>query len=146
VTAEPLWLEARDVLAIHDELLREFGGRPGVRDPGLLESALGSPKHHFAYGERDVYQLAAAYAHALARDHPVVDGNKRTAFMTAYVFLGVNGKVFQAAEEEVVRTMLLLAANELSKDALAEWLRGASTPARKTRPSKKAPKRPRPSR
>ena len=128
MTAEPAWLESRDILPIHEELLREFGGIAGLRDSGLLESALGSPRNHFAYGERDLFRLAAAYAVALTRNHPFVDGNKRTAFMAAYVFLGVNGHDFQACEEDVVRTMLLLAQKKLSEEELAEWLRESSVP------------------
>lgn len=130
MTAEPTWLESRDILPIHEELLREFGGSAGLRDSGLLESALGSPRNHFAYGERDLFRLAAAYAFALSRDHPFVDGNKRAAFMAAYVFLGVNGQDFQAREEDVVRTMLLLAEKKLSEEELAGWLRKSSVPAR----------------
>ena len=126
MTVEPRWLKVSDILPIHEQLLNEFGGRVGVRDSGLLESALGSPKNHFAYGERDLFGLAAAHAYALTRNHPFVDGNKRVAFMAAYVFLGVNGHDFQAMEEDVVRTMLLLAERKLSERELAEWLRASS--------------------
>jgi death-on-curing protein len=137
MTAEPTWLESHDILPIHEELLREFGGSAGLRDSGLLESALGSPRNHFAYGERDHFRLAAAYAVALTRNHPFVDGNKRAAFMAAYVFLGVNGHDFRAREEDVVGTMLLLAQKKLSEEELAEWLRASSPPAKKTRRRRK---------
>jgi death-on-curing protein len=126
VSEEPSWLEKRDVLAIHQELLLAFGGRPGLRDEGLLESALGSPKNHFAYGERDLFRLAGAYAYALTRDHPFVDGNKRIAFLAAYVFLGVNGYKLEAEEDDVVRTMLSLARGTLTVEEVIEWLRGRS--------------------
>jgi death-on-curing protein len=137
VTAEPTWLESRDIVSIHEELLREFGGSAGLRDSGLLESALGSPRNHFAYGERDHFRRAAAYAVALTRNHPFVDGNKRAAFMAAYVFLGVNGHDLQAREEDVVRTMLLLARRKLSEEELSEWFRESCLPAKGTKRRKK---------
>jgi death-on-curing protein len=137
VTAEPTWLESRDTLPIHEELQREFGGSAGLRDSGLFESALGISRNHFVYSERDHFRLAAAYAVALTRNHPFVDGNKRTAFMAAYVFLGVNGHDFQAREEDVVRTMLLLAQRKLSEEELSEWLRESCVPARGTKRRKK---------
>ena len=120
---EPTWLEKRDLLAIHEELLATFGGSPGLRDEGPLESALASAKNHFAYGDRDLFRLAAAYSHALTRNHPFVDGNKRSAFMAAYVFLGVNGYQFRAKEEDVVGTMLSLAKGNLTSEEFAKWLR-----------------------
>ena len=123
---EPVWLETLDVLAIHDELLSQFGGRAGIRDPGLLESALASPRNHFAYGEKDPFRLAAAYANALTLDHPFVDGNKRIAFMAAYVFLAVNGFGIESPEEDVVHVMLALTEKSMSEKEFAAWLRSRS--------------------
>jgi death-on-curing protein len=110
--------------AIHDAQLREHGGSPGIRDESLLESALVRAQHKFAYGAR-VYlaTLAAAYAFRLARNHGFVDGNKRAAFMGAYVFLGLNGRDLDAAEPDVVTTMERVASGRLTEAGLASWIR-----------------------
>jgi death-on-curing protein len=116
--------------AIHDAQLREHGGSPGIRDEGLLESALARPQHKVAYVERvDLATLAAAYAFGLARNHGFFDGNKRTAFMGAYVFLGLNGQDLEAAEPDVVTTMEHVASGRLTEEGLASWIRARLRPA-----------------
>ena len=120
---EPRWLTAEAVLAIHAALLATFGGRGGLRDRGLLESALAAPRHRYAYGERDIIVLAGQYAHALARNHAFVDGNKRIALLVLYVFLRLNGLRFAASEADAARVMQELAAGELSAEALCAWLK-----------------------
>jgi death-on-curing protein len=110
--------------AIHEAQLREHGGTPGVRDEGLLESALARPQHKFAYATKpDLGTLAAAYVYGLAKNHGFVDGNKRVAFMAAYVFLGLNGRDLKATEPEVVAAIDGVAASEVSETALAAWFR-----------------------
>ena len=110
--------------AIHFDQLREHGGLAGLRDEGALEAALARPRQRWAYGRKvDLAALAAAYAYGLARGHPFRDGNKRVAFVTMLVFLELNGRQFTAPEEDVVRTMTALAADDLSEAALARWLR-----------------------
>jgi death-on-curing protein len=109
---------------LHDDQLREHGGALGVRDDGLLESALARPRRKWAYVEApDLATLAAAYAFGLAKNHGYVDGNKRVAFMAAYVFLGLNGTDLEADERDVVTTIERLAAGRLSEAAVAEWIR-----------------------
>jgi death-on-curing protein len=110
--------------AIHQAQLAEHGGLAGVRDYGLLESALARPRHKFAYAAKpDFGALAAAYAFGLARYHGFVDGNKRVAFMAAYVFLGLNGYEIEATEPEVVTAMEDVAAGRMSEASLAAWVR-----------------------
>jgi death-on-curing protein len=99
------------------------GGAPGVRDEGLLESALARPQQLFAYGKPDIFAMAAGYAVGIARNHPFIDGNKRGAFMAAYIFLGRNGYAITADEADVAVTFEQIAAGSLTEDALAEWLR-----------------------
>lgn len=121
---EPLWLEAYAVLVMHEEQLREHGGSYGVRDEGLLESALARPKQQFHYGERsDIFALAAAYGYGVARNHLFVDGNKRTAFQCMYVFLDINGLEITATEVDAVITMLGVADGSVSEAQLAAWLK-----------------------
>ncbi len=127
---QPQWLLLEVVLAIQDLLIAEHGGSPGLRDRGLLESALEAPKNLLAYGTRDVHALAARYALGISRNHPFVDGNKRTAFTCAAVFLARNGWRFTATQVEVVETMVALADRRLDETALTEWLREHSTAAR----------------
>lgn len=120
----PKWLTRRMLDVIHDAQLREHGGAPGVRDGGLLESALARPQQKWAYGDSpDLAALAAAYAFGLAKNHGYIDGNKRVAFMAAYVFLGLNGKALDASEADVVTTVERLAAGRLTEAALAAWFR-----------------------
>jgi len=117
------WLPTKTVLAIHEEQIREHGGGSGVRDAGLLESALARPKNLAAYGEPDLAELAAAYAFGIARNHPFVDGNKRTAFVTAGTFLIRNGAALDVAEAEAVVVFTDLAAGRLTEAELAAWYR-----------------------
>jgi death-on-curing protein len=111
------------VLIAHDEALAAHGGASGVRDMGLLESALARPQNQFAYGETDVAALAAACAFGIVRNHPFVDGNKRTAFMTAILFLERNGRRFIAHEVDATLKTLALAASEIDEAEFAAWLR-----------------------
>jgi death-on-curing protein len=119
---EPEWLTADLVLAIHDEQLREFGGPPGIRDMGALESALGRPKNRWAYEGGDLPRLAAAYGFGIARNHPFVDGNKRAALLAIITFLGLNDVEFTASEAEAVIMIRDLAAGEIDEDVLARWI------------------------
>lgn len=126
--SEPLWLERRWVGALNFQQLSRFGGLHGIRDQGALASALGRPRNQWEYGEeRDPVRLAAAYAFELARNLGYSDGNKRIAFVAMAVFLERNRLELVAADDDVVRVMLALAAGELHEDALAEWVRGHVT-------------------
>lgn len=129
---EPSWVDRADCLAFHDDMLERFGGPPGIRDDGLLESALHRPRQLFACGEPDLFDLAAAYALGIVKNHPFLDGNKRAGFMAAALFLEYNGETFQAPESEVVLQTLGLAAGAVGEKAYAKWLR-ASCPARPKR-------------
>lgn len=120
--SEPQWLDLNIVLDMHAEQLALFGGADGIRDAGLLESALGRPLNKFAYGESDLRVLAAAYAFGIARNHPFVDGNKRAAFGSLIVFLGLNGIEFDVPPEQATAMILSLAAGEVSEDSLARWV------------------------
>jgi death-on-curing protein len=117
------WLSLRDVLAIHDEQLAEHGGAIGVRDAGLLESALARPMNRASYGEPDIAELAALYALGVVRNHPFVDGNKRTSYVMLETFLELNGATFPISDEEAVVTVLRLAAGELTDDEFIAWVR-----------------------
>lgn len=122
--AEPRWLDRLVVEAVQFDLIRTHGGMPGLRDEHGLESALARPQQRHAYEPAaDLARLAAAYGYALAADHPFNDGNKRIAFVTMAVFLGLNGWGIEAPEEEVVTVMVALAAGELGEEELAAWLR-----------------------
>ncbi len=118
-----VWLDAAVLRAVHDEQLAEHGGAAGLRDGGLFESALARPLHLAAYGTPDLADLAAAYGFGLARNHPFVDGNKRTAFVALELFLGCNGQVLAADDADCVMTMLAVAAGTLDETALAAWIR-----------------------
>jgi death-on-curing protein len=120
---EPEWLDTDIVLDVHAEQLALFGGADGIRDLGLLESALARPHNKFAYGEVDLAVLAEGYAFGVARNHPFVDGNKRTAFASMIVFLGLNNVDFDASPAEATAIMLGLAAGEVSEESLARWIR-----------------------
>lgn len=117
------WISAEVALAAHAEQLTEHGGGEGVRDHGLFESALARPQNLAAYEEPDGAALAASYAFGLARNHPFVDGNKRTAAVVMEAFLNANGCVLRANDAEIVVAILALAAGELGEDELAAWLR-----------------------
>ena len=125
-----IWLNAQVLRAAHEEQLSEHGGGSGVRDEGLFESAINRPVNLAAYGEPDAAALAAAYGFGLARNHPFIDGNKRTAFVAVELFLHLNGWTLQADDAQCVLTMLALAAGELPEDAYAEWLRQNIQPMR----------------
>lgn len=118
-----VWIERDVILAIHDMQLAEHGGLEGVRDVGLLDSALARPQNLAGYGAPDAVALAAAYGWGIARNHPFIDGNKRTAFVAIELFLQLNGHELTADDSACVLTMLALAAGDLSEDALADWLR-----------------------
>ncbi len=118
------WIQPAVLLAAHDEQLAEHGGPPGLRDAAMLDSALARAQHLAAYGQPDAAALAAAYGFVLARNHPFVDGNKRTAFIAIELFLTLNGHELRATDHDCVLTMLVLAAGDLSEDALADWIRG----------------------
>lgn len=118
-----IWLRLDVVEALHDRQLAEHGGPSGIRDGGALESALARPRNLAAYGEPDAAALAASYAFGIARNHPFVDGNKRTAWLAARLFLEVNGVALEFDKVEATQTMLALAAGELGEDELARWLR-----------------------
>lgn len=120
---EPIWLDVRDATAVHDRQLAEHGGGTGLRDPGLLESALVRSVNRWKYGESDLAALAASYAYGVARNHPFVDGNKRTAWVLARLFLAVNGQKLEFAPEDAIRMMLALAAGELEEDNVSTWFR-----------------------
>jgi death on curing protein len=119
-----VWIDPAVVLAVHDEQLAEHGGASGVRDQGLLESALARPRNAAAYDpEADAAALAAAYAFGIARNHPFVDGNKRTALVALELFLALNGYELQADDAACVEVMLRLAAGDLGEAELAAWVR-----------------------
>jgi len=123
---EPVWLNRIDCLAIHEMMLAQHGGLAGVRDEGLLESALAKPQNLFAYGSPILADLAASYAAGIIHNHPFLDGNKRTGFLVAAAFLELNGMVFTATEESVVETTLKLAAGDLKEAGYAAWLKSNS--------------------
>jgi death-on-curing protein len=120
---EPVWLDTDIVLDIHAEQLAVFGGGDGVRDLGLLESTLARPLNKFAYGETDLAALAAAYAFGIARNRPFVDGNKRAAFGSMIVFLGLDEIDLDVPPEDATAIVLEVAAGEIDEDGLARWLR-----------------------
>lgn len=120
---EPVWIARELVLVLHDRLLADHGGAPGLRDEGLLDSALARPRHLLAYRRPELPALAAAYAAGLVGNHPFVDGNKRVAFMIAYVVLARNGHRLIAPETEATAMMIGLAAGEIGEQALAARLR-----------------------
>ena len=120
---DPVWLSEALVFALHDRLLAEHGGSEGLRDASLLESALARPRQLLAYGDPDIFDLAAGYSTGIIRNHPFVDGNKRTGFMTAYTFLRRNGYRIVAREVEVVQFVSKLAASDIDETAFARWLR-----------------------
>jgi death on curing protein len=120
---EPVWLPLQLVVSFHDEQLREFGGPPGIRDHGMLESALGRPQNNWAYGETGLAALAAAYAYGIVRNHPFVDGNKRAGLLAIVVFLGLNSVAFEADNAEFVVMIQGLAAGEIEEEGLTRWIR-----------------------
>lgn len=122
--SEPRWVLPEVVHAIHNMLIAEHGGLAGIRDQGLLDSALARPRQQAAYGKKNsIFQLAAAYSYGLARNHPFADGNKRIALTVAAVFLEINGHSLNAPEAEAVLMYQQLADGTLTEQALAEWIR-----------------------
>lgn len=117
------WLDAQAILAVHDAQLAEHGGSAGTRDAGLLESALARAPNLASYGKPDCADLAAAYGFGIARNHPFIDGNKRTAFVAVELFLSLNGHDLVAGDADCVLTMLALAAGDLDERAFAAWIR-----------------------
>jgi death-on-curing protein len=121
---EPRWLGPVHILAIHSDQIQAHGGSLGLRDRGLLESALERPRNRYHYEAcADLASLAAAYGFGIAKNHPFIDGNKRVAFQAMYLFLGLNGLRIDASEEQVVATILSLASGDLDEPSLAAWLR-----------------------
>lgn len=120
---EPVWVLEQVALALHDRQLAEHGGPIGIRDEGMMGSALARPQNQWSYGEDDLCALAAAYAFGIARNHPFVDGNKRTAWTMANVFLALNGLALSFDERDTIRTVEGLAAGDLTEDDLADWFR-----------------------
>ena len=127
---EPVWIRADVVLAIHQRQLAEHGGANGVRELGMLDSALARPKNLFAYGHSrvDLAELAASYAFGMVRNHPFIDGNKRTGYVVCRTFLLLNGFDLVASPEEKYLTFLSLAEGRLDEDSLAQWLRSRLIP------------------
>jgi death on curing protein len=117
------WVERRALELLHGESLAEHGGATGLRDEGLLESALARPLNLAAYGKPDLYELAASYGVGLAKNHPFVDGNKRAAFLAVGLFLALNGHRLTATQADATLTMLAVAAGQMDDMALAQWLR-----------------------
>lgn len=128
MTAEPKWLTMQMVLAIHDEQLALFGGAQGLRDPGLLDSALAKARDRYAYegdageGDAGIFRLAATYCAGIVRNHPFVDGNKRTGLLCLQAFLALNGYRFRPAQEDEAEIILGLAAGEVEEAGLARWI------------------------
>ena len=118
----PAWLSKKFVLALHAETLQQFGGSAGLRDEGRLESALSRPQNRYAFADPSLFKLAAAYCHGIVRNHPFVDGNKRTGLLTARVFLFRNGYQLDPDEAEMVQIVERVAAGEVGEEELAQWI------------------------
>ena len=118
-----IWLDPTVVLAIHDAQIAEHGGSAGTRDAGLLESALARPRNPVAYGAPDHADLAAAYGFGIARNHPFVDGNKRSAFVAVELFLALNGCQLGAGDSDCIMTILAVAAGDIDETTFATWIR-----------------------
>jgi death on curing protein len=123
VAGDVRWIHKKALLLLHEESLAQFGGPSGIRDEGLLDSALARPRNLHAYQpDSTAAQLAAAYAYGLIRNHPFVDGNKRAGFLSIGLFLGINGYELTADQVDAVQTILAVAAGELDEKELAEWI------------------------
>jgi death-on-curing protein len=120
----PNWLNRESIYAIHSMSISRFGGGDGLRDENAFENSLNRPLQHFCYGDPtpSIFELAAVYCSGIVKSHPFIDGNKRTGFMAAYSFLGINGYRFEASEEETALQILALADSRLSDEELTEWL------------------------
>ncbi|MFT5126264.1 MAG: death-on-curing protein [Kiritimatiellia bacterium] len=119
---QPQWVLRETVLALQDRLLAEFGGLSGLREAGLFDSALARPEQLFSYGQPSIPELAAAYAYGLIRNHPFMDGNKRIGFVTAVLFMELNGYAFSASEVDATLKTLALAARDIDEAAYGVWL------------------------
>ena len=126
---EPHWFAREEVLALHDLMLADYGGLAGVRDETMLESARANPRQRFAYGQPTLAALAAAYAAGVVKNHPFLDGNKRTGFMLGAAFLEMNGRTLVAGEVDAALRTLALAAGEITEADYASWLAEQSRPA-----------------
>ncbi|MCA9238914.1 MAG: type II toxin-antitoxin system death-on-curing family toxin [Planctomycetales bacterium] len=126
---EPQWIELEAVLIAHEQQLHEHGGQEGTRDAGLLESALNRARHLWTYSspKPDEARLSAAYAFGIAKDHPFLDGNKRTAAVVCEAFLQLHGKTLSASDDDWYNAVIALAAGDTSEEAIADWLRGRLT-------------------
>ena len=122
------WISKRALLLLHDQSLAEHGGESGIRDHGLLESALARPENLAAYGQPDLAELAASYAYGLAKNHPFIDGNKRAAFLEVGLFLALNGHRLVVAQAEATVMVLDFAACEITEEAFSNWLRAHLQP------------------
>lgn len=120
---EPEWLEIALIVAMHDEQLAIHGGLAGLRDAAMLKSALDWPRNKGAYESAKLPELAAAYGYGIAKNHPFVDGNKRTSLLAIYTFLGINGIDFVVAEADAAAMIFALAAGEVSEESLARWIK-----------------------
>jgi death on curing protein len=125
---DPIWVDPEAVQRFHGDSLIEFGGSPGIRDSGAIESALARPRNLLAYGKPDLCDLAAAHTAGLCQNHGFIDGNKRTAFLTGFVFLYENGYTILAEQAEVIAAMLSLADHTLDETGYAAWLREHTAP------------------
>ena len=125
---EIVWIEKQALILLHNISLAEHGGSPGLRDEGLLDSALARPQNLVAYGEPDIAALAASYGYGLAKNHPFIDGNKRAAFLGTGLCLDLNGLALEVGQPEAIATIFALAAGELSEDELGAWIRERATP------------------
>ena len=124
----PAWLSKKLVLAMHAETLQQFGGTTGLRNEGRLESALSRPQNRYTFSDPSLFELAAAYCHGIVRNHPFVDGNKRTGLLAARAFLFRNGDVFDPNEAEMVRVVERVASGEVSEEELAQWIEQNTVP------------------
>ena len=122
----PVWVLRETVLTLHEQSVAEFGGAAGIREEGLLDSALGKPENLLAYGKPTLFDLAASYGFGLVKNHPFIDGNKRVGFTVAVVFLELNGYRFHAPEADAALRTLALAAGEMSEVEYAVWLKANS--------------------
>lgn len=124
MTAAPRWISKAALLLLHEESIATFGGARGLRDEGLLDSALARPRNAHAYHpEKSIAELAATYAYGLARNHPFVDGNKRVAFLSIGVFLAINGYALTASQADAIRSIFAVASGEMDENTLAAWIR-----------------------
>ncbi len=128
---KPVWIREDVTIAIHERLLADHGGESGIRDRGLLESALARPQQIHAYDDPDLSTLAAAYATGIIRNHPFIDGNKRVGFMVAYVFLSRNGVNLTATEVSATQAVMDLAAGQMTEEQFGQWLRDNTERARR---------------